>query len=189
MAPVKYGSVCSGIESASIAWEPLGWSAAWFSEVEPFPSAVLAHRWPHVANLGDMTQLPALIAAGLIEAPDILVGGNVPMVAAFSAGQSKDAGSIAYKEEQAPTLRGGASGTNQVPTLHAGTTVRRLTPRECERLQGFPDDHTLIPWRGKPPEDCPDGPRYKAIGNSKAVPVIRWVGERTKKHLEEAIIK
>lgn len=57
-------------------------------------------------------------------------------------------------------------------------TVRRLTPRECERLQGFPDDHTLIPYRGKPAENCPDSPRYKALGNSMAVPVMRWIGER-----------
>lgn len=56
--------------------------------------------------------------------------------------------------------------------------VRRLTPRECERLQGFPDDWTLIPWNGRPAEECPDGPRYKALGNSMAVPVMRWLGER-----------
>lgn len=48
----------------------------------------------------------------------------------------------------------------------------------CERLQGFPDDWTKIPYRGKPAEECPDGPRYKAIGNSMAVPVMRWIGER-----------
>jgi DNA (cytosine-5)-methyltransferase 1 len=53
--------------------------------------------------------------------------------------------------------------------------VRRLTPRECERLQGFPDDYTAIPWRGK---EAPDGPRYKALGNSMAVPVMRWIGKR-----------
>ncbi|HBO1605251.1 TPA: DNA cytosine methyltransferase [Pseudomonas aeruginosa] len=63
--------------------------------------------------------------------------------------------------------------------------VRRLTPRECERLQGFLDDYTLIPWRGKPATECPDGPRYKAIGNSKAVPVVRWIGRRLKAHLEK----
>jgi DNA (cytosine-5)-methyltransferase 1 len=56
-----------------------------------------------------------------------------------------------------------------------GTIVRRLTPRECERLQGFPDDYTLIPYRGKP---AADGPRYKALGNSMAVPVMHWIGER-----------
>jgi DNA (cytosine-5)-methyltransferase 1 len=64
---------------------------------------------------------------------------------------------------------------NQTPAAQIGTAVRRLTPRECERLQGFPDDWTLIPWRGKP---APDGPRYKACGNSMAVPVMRWIGER-----------
>ena len=56
--------------------------------------------------------------------------------------------------------------------------VRRLTPRECERLQGFPDDYTLIPYRGKPADKCPDGPRYKALGNSWAVPVVMWIGQR-----------
>ncbi|EAS6892213.1 Dam family site-specific DNA-(adenine-N6)-methyltransferase [Salmonella enterica subsp. enterica serovar Poona] len=59
-----------------------------------------------------------------------------------------------------------------------GVAVRRLTPIECERLQGFPDNHTLIGWRGKDAPECPDGPRYKAIGNSMAVPVMRWIGER-----------
>jgi DNA (cytosine-5)-methyltransferase 1 len=56
--------------------------------------------------------------------------------------------------------------------------VRRLTPTECERLQGFPDNYTQIAWRNKAAEDCPDGPRYKAMGNSMAVPVMRWIGER-----------
>lgn len=86
-----------------------------------------------------------------------------------------------------------------------GMTVRRLTPRECERLQGFPDDHTRIPQRTYSrkrvtrlrPEDrweknadgtwtlmAADGPRYKAIGNSMAVPVIRWIGERIEAVLE-----
>ena len=56
--------------------------------------------------------------------------------------------------------------------------VRRLTPTECERLQGFPDNYTQIPYRNKTAESCPDGPRYKAMGNSMAVPVMRWIGER-----------
>lgn len=56
-----------------------------------------------------------------------------------------------------------------------GLTVRRLTPLECERLQGFPDGWTDIPWKGK--EHAPDSPRYKALGNSMAVPVMRWIGE------------
>lgn len=65
-----------------------------------------------------------------------------------------------------------------VPVSGADFAVRRLTPVECERLQGFPDNWTRIPYRGKPAEQCPDGPRYKACGNSMAVPVMRWIGER-----------
>ena len=57
-------------------------------------------------------------------------------------------------------------------------TVRRLTPLECERLQGFPGDWTRIPWKGKPAEECPDTLRYRCCGNSMAVPVMRWLGER-----------
>jgi DNA (cytosine-5)-methyltransferase 1 len=60
--------------------------------------------------------------------------------------------------------------------------VRRLTPRECERLQGFPDDWSMIPWKGKPASECPDGPRYKCCGNSMAVPVMRWIGEQIAKY-------
>ncbi|MBK0080104.1 Dam family site-specific DNA-(adenine-N6)-methyltransferase [Kosakonia sp. S58] len=142
--------------------------------------------------------------------------GQPPAIAyAFKAGQGSKAGGIGYAEEQAPTLTSASSGTNLAPAIciqHAsigrhdsagpqgkgfqedvaftqdsrssadvvqfGMQVRRLTPVECERLQGFPDDHTLIAWRGKGASECPDGPRYKAIGNSMAVPVMRWIGER-----------
>jgi DNA (cytosine-5)-methyltransferase 1 len=82
--------------------------------------------------------------------------------------------------EVSPTLRAMGhkdshtnAGGQVAVQLHAA--VRRLTPRECERLQGFPDDYTLIPHRGKP---AADGPRYKALGNSMAVPVMRWIGNR-----------
>jgi DNA (cytosine-5)-methyltransferase 1 len=72
-----------------------------------------------------------------------------------------------------------AEVTQQVAAVHAATmTVRRLTPRECERLQAFPDDYTLIPWRKKTADQCPDGPRYKALGNSMAVNCMEWIGER-----------
>lgn len=64
------------------------------------------------------------------------------------------------------------------PMIGTKWEVRRLTPRECERLQGFPDDWSRIPWRGRPAGECPDAPRYKALGNSMAVPVMRWIGER-----------
>lgn len=444
---MRYGSVCSGIEAASKAWEPLGWKPAWFSEIEPFPSSVLAHHWPEVTNLGDMTKIADAVRAGDVEAPDVLVGGtpcqafsiaglreglsddrgqltlsyvelanaidtkrrergepesiivweNVPGVLsskdnafgcflaglagesselqpaggkwthagcvsgperfiawrvldaqffgvaqrrrrvfvvassrkdfdpaavlfelnsvrrdsaprresqkavaaltargvgtcgaddnqaqaghliafgggnttghidvatactahgirldfdtetfamhgtqdpdtnyelahtlgrnngqenaciafsykdngadatsdlsptiragnhdkshansgqppaiayAFKAGQGAKAGGIGYAEEQSPTLTSASSGTNLAPAVMHGVAVRRLTPIECERLQGFPDNHTMIIWRGKDADECPDGPRYKAIGNSMAVPVMRWIGER-----------
>lgn len=109
---MRFLSICSGIEAASVAWQPLGWKAVAFSEIDPFPSAVLAH-------------------------------------------------------EKSPFA-----------VHHAQMMVRRLTPRECERLQGFPADYTAIPWRGRPADQCPDGPRYKAIGNSWAVPVATWIGAR-----------
>ena len=364
---IRYGSVCSGVEAASLAWEPLGWQPAWFAEIEPFPAAVLAHRWPHVANHGDMTCITDGILAGDIEAPDVLVGGtpcqafsvaglrgslsdargnltlefvrifdaidavrrwggkspavavweNVPGVLnthdnAFgcllgalcgadgalqpAGGRWTDAGVVSDRRlvawrildaqyfgvpqrrrrvfvvagagsidpteilferaglqgdsapsgntgEDIATLNASRAGTqsggitlcmahgqggaeiriDSAPTLTCnheapivvngrqdpcvsdtafalgcqhngmdnvllgGHTLRRLTPRECERLQGMPDDHTRIPWRGKPADDCPDGPRYKAIGNSMAVPVMRWIGERMRQVMEVAI--
>ena len=89
---------------------------------------------------------------------------NTPAVAHALRGEGFDAGED-----------GTGRGTPLVPQA---MTVRRLTPRECERLQGFPDDWTMISWRKKTAEDCPDGPRYKALGNSMAVNVMAWIGER-----------
>ncbi|EBI9233468.1 DNA (cytosine-5-)-methyltransferase [Salmonella enterica] len=73
---MRYGSVCSGIEAASVAWESLGWQPAWFAEIEAFPSAVLATHWPDVTNLGDMTGIATTVRGGEVEAPDVLVGGT-----------------------------------------------------------------------------------------------------------------
>lgn len=74
--PLLYGSVCSGIEAVSLAWQPLGMQPAWVSEIDPFPCAVLAHHHPHVPNLGDMTGIARQVRAGTVAAPDILVGGT-----------------------------------------------------------------------------------------------------------------
>lgn len=362
---LTFGSVCSGIEAASVAWEPLGWIPAWFSEIEPFPCELLDQRFPWAMNYGDMTTLPERIRAREIEAPDLLCGGtpcqafsvagkrqsladnrgnltlifceianaiedvrnedelpppiifweNVPGVLhtednAFgcflgelcgallplevpsrkwpSAGivtgpkrrvawrtldaqffgvpqrrkrvfviassrhgfnpakvlferpslrgdscesaEEREAvasfvegsfGTFRQTDDQAGTLKasggviGGGSETLIIdishrsdvirecgetsPTLTArmGTggnnvpciqeeAVRRLTPVECERLQGFPDDWTKISYRGKSEDECPDSPRYKAIGNSWAVPVVRWLGERIQEELDNA---
>jgi len=77
----------------------------------------------------------------------------------------------------------GSSINASGPTVMQAMQVRRLTPTECERLQGFPDGYTAIPWRGKSAEECPDGPRYKALGNSWAVPVVTWIGKRIQKNI------
>jgi DNA (cytosine-5)-methyltransferase 1 len=77
------------------------------------------------------------------------------------------------------TITEAVGGTNTSgPKVMHSMAIRRLTVKECERLQGFPDDWTKIPYRNKPADQCPDGPRYKACGNSMAVPVMRWIGER-----------
>lgn len=73
---MNYGSVCSGIEAATVAWHSLGWKPEWFSEIEKFPSQVLAHHYPDVPNLGDMTKIAALIQQEVVDAPDVLVGGT-----------------------------------------------------------------------------------------------------------------
>ena len=369
---MKYGSVCSGVEAATVAWHHLGWEPQWFSEIEKFPSDVLNHHYPSVPNLGDMTNYKewpddpisllvggtpcqSFSVAGLRKGlddprgnlmltylgiadrykPKWIVWENVPGV--LSSNRGRDFGTFlgalgmlgygfAYRvldaqyfgvaqrrrrvfvvgylgdwrraaavlfereslsghpapsrearKEVADTLTVGAnqysgfigepvtarmrgfgdyecddtasalkardykdatdliafptemSGTQSAstpemsPTLsvghttsvtvidraafnqgknalydprietaettptivargphavHANMKVRRLTPTECERLQGFPDDYTRIPYRNKSASDCPDGPRYKAMGNSMAVPVMRWIGER-----------
>jgi DNA (cytosine-5)-methyltransferase 1 len=94
-------------------------------------------------------------------------GSKEAIVVAFDARQSDV---IQYGEKSGPLDTDG-----HTVAVHTGMQVRRLTPRECERLQGFPDDYTLIPYRGKP---AADGPRYKALGNSMAVPCMSWIGRR-----------
>jgi DNA (cytosine-5)-methyltransferase 1 len=102
----------------------------------------------------------------------------------FEPGIAKREGSPnRFVENKTPTLRA-HMGDNQV-AMASQMAVRRLTPVECERLQGFPDNHTNIPWRKK--DESPDGPRYKAMGNSMAVPVMKWIGERITMVENEAV--
>jgi len=104
----------------------------------------------------------------------------VPQAVAFSIMPMNSGKDYKARETDVaqPIMAGGPVGGNQGGDFICQSAVRRLTPRECERLQGFPDDYTAIPWRGKPADECPDGPRYKALGNSFAVPVVRWLGQR-----------
>ena len=314
---MKFGSVCSGIEAASVAFEPLGWSAAWFSEIEPFPSAVLAHHYPDVPNLGDMTAISRRLLSGEIDAPDVLCGGtpcqafsvaglreslsdergnltlkfveiadaidhvrsrrgeppaivlweNVPGVLStkdnafgcFLAGLAGEdeplqppggkwanagcvygpARAVAWRtldaqyfglaqrrrrvfvvasarkgfdpatvlfewdgvrRDSAParqtpvpvclTARGaGSLDDRETYIVEEGSRIRHMTPLENERQQGFPDGYTLISWRKKPSSECPDGSRYKALGNSWAVPVVSWIGSRIQQFIDAQFAK
>lgn len=322
---LTYGSVCSGIEAATAAWHPLGWTPAWFAEVDPFPSAVLAHHYPQVTNYGDFT--PLLSPDHPRAAVDVLVGGtpcqdfsiaglraglaghrgnltmafvalaralrprwivweNVPGVLSIDGGRAfgaflgglaecgygfayrvldaqyfglaqrrkrvfvvghlgdwrraaavllepegvrwdspprrqagtRVAGALAsglgsrgaddnagaclaksqrldfdvetfiaraFNWQSGGDCRGlkltpvtGALSKKQTPAALSQRGVRRLMPHEMERLQGFADNYTRIPYRGRSAEDCPDGPRAKALGNSMAVPVMAHIGRR-----------
>jgi site-specific DNA-cytosine methylase len=90
--------------------------------------------------------------------------------------RGREGGATAELGDEVQNCLRASSGGGDKPHILSAMQVRRLTPVECERLQGFPDGYTNIPWRNKP--ESPDGPRYKALGNSMAVPVMRWIGER-----------
>ena len=97
------------------------------------------------------------------------IGGDTPLVLMDQGG-----GVMNVEYNKTGTLRRETHGHE--PIIQHNTIVRRLTPVECERLQGFPDGYTNIPWANKP--TAPDSRRYKALGNSMAVPVMRWIGKR-----------
>jgi len=125
---MRYGSVCSGIEAATVAWEPLGWKAAWFAEIEKFPSAVLAYRWPEVINLGDMTKIAAAVRAGEVEAPDVVVGGT-PCQAFSIAG-----------------LRNGLADARGQLTLSYVELANAIDDKRTERQE----EETIFVWENVP---------------------------------------
>ena len=140
---------------------------------DAFTPAVAFSCKDHGADAGEVA--PPLRAMGH-DGSHANAGGQVAV--AFTV--SEQSNGFAWERPFALTLDSHPQSdtSNRQVGIRDGMAVRRLTPRECERLQGFPDSYTAIPWRGKPAEDCPDGPRYKALGNSMAVPVMRWLGER-----------
>jgi DNA (cytosine-5)-methyltransferase 1 len=108
-----------------------------------------------------------------------------PLTTSSDRSRAAPIAAVAFQSSQSGVRSGDTRATldsNNGSRRHNGAVigshVRHLTPIECERLQGFPDDYTRIPYRNKSAEACPDGPRYKALGNSFAVPVVRWIGER-----------
>lgn len=100
-------------------------------------------------------------------------GGNNRQAVAFTQNQREE-----VREIDVPGALSAQQGTKQQTYVAQAMSVRRLTPTECERLQGFPDGYTAIPWRRKAADQCPDGPRYKALGNSMATNCMEWIGER-----------
>ena len=150
------------------------------------PQAVVyEHHWPD-SRVKELSEVCSTITAKYGTG-----GGNTPIVANSRLKQwpaevasTLDANYGDKMGLENQHINAGASlfvpGKNEI-TLNSNervNTVRRLLPKECERLQGFPDDYTQISWRNKKPEDCPNGHRYKAMGNSMAVPVMKWIGER-----------
>lgn len=108
-AGITFGSVCSGIEAASVAWHPLGWRAAWLAEIDPFASAVLAHHYPEVPNLGDLTNIAAHVLAG--DVPTVTTRDRMALVTVWLKGE---------------------------PWVIVDITLRMLVPRELYRAQDFP---------------------------------------------------
>jgi hypothetical protein len=139
------------------------------------PTVMQAHGFYSTGGTHGVNQHPEV-------SPAVKVGSGLgipsPPAVAFSCkDHGADAGTVAPTMRAMPHDGSHANGGGQIAVAQT-MTVRRLTPRECERLQAFPDDYTLIPWRKKPADQCPDGPRYKALGNSMAVNCMEWIGER-----------
>ena len=115
----------------------------------------------------------------VLSEPERFGGGHPEMTTVLS----ENGNDRAVSDKVSPPLK------TTTPTIVHDEThamrVRKLTPVECERLQGFPDQWTRIPYRGKPADQCPDSPRYRAIGNSWCVPVVRWIGKRIQAELEK----
>lgn len=162
--------------------------AVWARENSSLPPFGFAQNVRNeVRIVGDGTLSGALAASpGMKQTTFVCTGGTYPINEQVATRHKKlghgTALGIGAHGDPAFTLLANhphmvASETEGKPMGVNPMLVRRLTPLECERLQGFPDGHTLIGWKGKRAEECPDGPRYKAIGNSMAVPVMRWIGK------------
>jgi len=125
--------------------------------------AVAFQSWASASNSMNLSEV----------APTLDVGKAEGMAVAFAQNSRNELREMAVCGALAAN-----PGMKQTSYLRQGMTVRRLTPLETERLQGFPDFWTAVPYRGKPAERCPDSPRYKAVGNSWAVNCARWIGRR-----------
>ena len=148
-------------------WAPYNETEHLVPVAQPIPILAGEHPQKEV-SIDVCPTLPAAMGMG---------GGHTPLVPHPIADlEQKSVGALCARDFKGVGSQYVDEG--KVITSPVTMAIRRLTPKECERLQGFPDDWTKIPYRNKPADQCPDGPRYKACGNSMAVPVMRWIGER-----------
>ncbi len=148
------------------------------SEVTQQVEAVLRAQYPEIAEVCGTISDGAHNGGGL-NGQDAYTGRILPVVQC-ATGDRTHALTTRSAAEEDGTLRASTGGGDK-PHVLASMAVRRLLPVECERLQGFPDEYTRIPWKNKPASECPDGPRYKALGNSMAVPCMYWIGWQIQK--------
>ena len=111
------------------------------------------------------------VSATIVGGHESRITDQTNVVIGFAYKNSSASSPASARPNEAPTLL----GTRHDASVMEQARVRRLTPEECERLMGYPEGHTKIPWRGKPAEQCPDGPRYEACGNGWAINCARWV--------------
>lgn len=171
LVPVAYAIQERAVsENISAGSDGAGFRAdntAYTLEARTVPQAIAFSSKDHGADAGETA--PTLRAGGHSKSH---ANAGVPPAVAFDL-RGREGGAQFEGPHDSANIRAASGGSSR--SYVASTAVRRLTPRECERLQGFPDDWTLVPHRGKP---AADGPRYKALGNSMTVPVMAWIGQR-----------
>lgn len=211
---IKVLDLFSGIGGFSLAAHRAGFEVVAHCEIDVFPRAVLAYRFPSIPIFEDVKTLTKDIfydKTGLNKI-DVVIGGSPCQDFSIAGEQRGFSGSRSslfleqkpllfenhgkgarYSEKDiSPTItaQAGTGGNNLPLYMHESSTgykIRSLTPRECERLQGFPDDWTRIPYRSKLAERCPDSLRYKACGNAITVNVGEYVLRRLHAYINNSI--
>ena len=177
LAPVAYG-----IRTANTSSNGWGVQEEYTHTLDCAQGVAVAQPAVHAIQAGALRVNPASGPDGIGVQADhaytLEARAEVQAVAVAVALRGREGGATAELGDEVQNCLRASSGGGDKPHVLTDMQVRRLTPTEAERLQGFQDGYTLIPWRGKPADQCPDGPRYKALGNSWAVPNVTWIGRR-----------